>query len=143
MAFAEFSVSIQKPVHEIFDFILNGENNKVWRPSVIAVKKESKGDTGVGTKFSQTMKGPFGKSISGDYEITGCDADKTISFRVVSGPARPTGNYAFEEDEGETKITFTLSYKPTGLAKLMDPMITKQMQVETAALVNVKKHLES
>lgn len=143
MAFAEYSVSIRKPVHEIFNFILNGENNKIWRPSVIAVKKETAGDIGVGTKFSQTMKGPFGKSISGDYEISSSETDKKISFKVISGPARPSGNYVFENDGDETQVTFSLSYKPSGLAKLMDPMINKQMQLETAMLVNVKKHLES
>lgn len=143
MAFAEFSLLIRKPVYEVFDFILHGENNKIWRPSVIAVKQETAGDAGVGTKFSQTMKGPFGKKISGDYEITRCDRDKAISFRVISGPARPNGKYVFEDAGDETKVTFTLSLKSEGFARLMDPMINKQMQSETAMLENIKKYLEN
>ncbi|WP_100487995.1 SRPBCC family protein [Sporolactobacillus pectinivorans] len=142
MAFAEFAVSIHRPVKEIYDFILNGENNKLWRPSVVDVKQETAGAIDIGTKFSQTMKGPFGKSISGDYEITECKADQTISFKVISGPARPVGHYVFENDGEETKVTFTLSFKPSGFARLMDPMINKQMQLETVTISNVKKYLE-
>ncbi|MCO7176194.1 SRPBCC family protein [Sporolactobacillus kofuensis] len=142
MASAEYSISIKKPVHEIFDFIRNGDNNKLWRPSVIKVNKETKGEIGVGTKYSQTMKGPFGKNISGDYEITHYDLDRKLSFKVISGPARPIGDYVFEDKGGETKVTFSLSYTPHGLGKIMEPMINKQMQKETALLLNIKKYLE-
>lgn len=143
MAFAEYSVLIRKPVHDVYEFILNGENNKLWRPSVTAVSKVTAGEIRIGTQFSQMMKGPFGKSISGDYEIISSDLDKAIVFKVISGPARPTGNYVLEENGEETKVTFTLSYTPTGFAKLMDPMINKQMQQETAMLINIKNYFEN
>lgn len=142
MAYAKKSVVIHKSVEEVFHFILDGENNKCWRPSVINVQKTSSNDLGVGTIYKQGMKGPFGRRISGDYEITKCEKNKVISFQVISGPARPTGNYDFESNGSETKVTFTLSFHPTGFAKLMDPMINKQMQVEVANLSNIKTCLE-
>ncbi|GGL54944.1 SRPBCC family protein [Sporolactobacillus putidus] len=142
MAYAQFTVSINRPVNEVYDFILNGENNKFWRPSVIEVKKETDESVAVGTKFIQSMKGPFGKKISGDYEITGCETNNNIAFKVVSGPARPSGNYDFNDEGTSTKVTFTLSLTPTGIARLMDPMINKQMQLEVANLSNMKTYLE-
>jgi hypothetical protein len=39
-------------------------------------------------------------------------------------------------------LTFALDFQPKGLAKLMDPMITKQMQAEVAALESLKEHVE-
>lgn len=142
MAYAKFTLSIEKPVNEVFNFILDGENNQLWRPSVIEVRKDSEDNIGVGTKFSQSMKGPFGWKIRGDYEITSCETDKNISFRVISGPARPAGNYDFDYDGTVTKVTFTLSLTPTGIARLMDSMVNKQMQLEVAKLSNIKAYLE-
>ncbi|WP_416826201.1 SRPBCC family protein [Ectobacillus polymachus] len=143
MAYAKSNVTIHKSVDEVFKFILDGENNKLWRPSVIDVQKTSANDLGVGTIFKQGMKGPFGRRISGDYEITQCEKNKVISFQVISGPARPIGNYNFESDGSETKVSFTLSFNPTGFAKLMDPMINKQMQLEVANLSNIKTFMEN
>ena len=143
MAYAQTSISINKPVEEVFNFILDGENNKLWRPSVTDVKKTTDKTPGVGTTFVQGLKGPFGRRISGDYEITGCEKDKFISFKVISGPARPAGQYDLEYDGKETRVAFTLSFQPKGLAKLMDPMINRQMQLEVANLANMKTYLET
>jgi hypothetical protein len=56
--------------------------------------------------------------------------------------ARPTRVFALEKKGTSTEVTFTLDFQPKRLAKLMDPMITKQMRVEVAALEGLKKRLE-
>ncbi len=53
------------------------------------------------------------------------------------------GAYRFEALGNSTIVTFVLDYQPKGLAKLMDPMIAKQMQVEVATLSNLKAYLEA
>jgi hypothetical protein len=143
MANAKYTISINRPVDEVFKFILEGENNALWRPSVIDIKNISGGNLGVGTTFAQGLKGPFGRRISGDYVITGCEKDKTITFQVIKGPARPMGTYDFEHNGMETVVTFALSFNPKGIARLMDPMIKSQMELEVSNLVNLKKYLET
>lgn len=142
MAYAEYTVVIHKSVKEVFDFIMDGNHNGLWRSSVIEVKKDSDQPVRIGTKFIQTMKGPLGSKISGDYVITECVPEKLIAFKVVSGPARPSGKYTFKSDGAATTVTFTLSLKSAGLARLMDPMINRQMQQEVTALNNIRKYLE-
>jgi hypothetical protein len=39
MAQAQQTISIARPVKDVFQFILDGENNKLWRSSVIDVKR--------------------------------------------------------------------------------------------------------
>lgn len=143
VAYAQQSVSIKRPVDEVFHFILDGENNMLWRPSLTDIKNATGESLEVGTTFIQGMKGPFGRRISGDYEITSCEKNKFISFQVISGPARPNGTYDFEYNGTETKVTFTLSYRPKGIARFMDPMINSQMQIEVGNIQNVKKYLEA
>ncbi len=143
MAHAENRIQIDRPVKSVFDFILDGENNRYWRPAVVDIQRQEGGPTGVGAVYKQGLKGPGGGRIDGDYEITECQTNALISFKVIAGPARPVGSYRFEALGNSTQVTFTLHFEPKGLAKLMEPMIAKTMQSEVATLSNLKTYLES
>lgn len=143
MAHAEGSVSIKRPIHEVFDFLADGKNNARWRPAVIDIKPV--GDTvGVGATYAQTLKGPGGRSIAGDYEVTAFDPPSHLAFRVTAGPARPEGDYLLTEDApGATTVHFSLDLKTAGLMRLMGPMIKRTMVSEVAYLENLKQELET
>ena len=141
MAHAEKTVLINRPVGSVFDFLLNGANNKLWRSSVLDIKLLSEPPYGAGSKFGQGLKGPMGR-IAGDYEITECRPNELIQFHVIAGPARPTGTYRFQSQAGGTAVTFVLDYEPKGLSKLMEPMIQRSMDEEVAMLDDLKAFLE-
>ncbi len=122
MAHAEDTITIDRPVKEVFDFILDGTNSPRWRSSVVDVKLLPGKPLGVGAVFKQGLK---------------------IKFQVIAGPARPTGTYIFKSMDGSTRVTFILDFQPKGLAKLMDGMINKSMKEEVATLSNLKAYLES
>lgn len=142
MAHAENSITIDLPVNVVFDFIVDGANNPLWRPSVLDIQLVPGKPTGVGAVFKQGLKGPGGR-IDGDYEIVECQANQLIKFQVITGPARPTGTYKFELSGNSTRLTFILHFEPKGLARLMDPMIASSMKSEVAMLSNLKTYLES
>jgi uncharacterized membrane protein len=142
MAHAEASITIDRPVKEVFDFILDGTNSPLWRPSVIDVKLMPGKPLGVGAVFKQGLKGPGGR-IDGDYEIVECKPNELIKFQVVAGPARPTGTYILRPLDDSTHVTFILDFQPKGFARLMDGMINKSMKAEVAMLSNLKTYLES
>ncbi len=141
MAHAEKSVVVNRPVQSVFEFILNGANNKLWRSSVLDVKPLSEAPYGAGSKFQQGLKGPGGR-IAGDYEITECRPNELIRFQVTAGPARPAGTYRFEPQGASTTVTFVLDYQPKGLGQLMDPMIQRSMDEEVGMLDELKAFLE-
>lgn len=143
MAHADNSILIKQPVKSVFDFVLEGENNRYWRPAVVDIQRLPGKPGGVGAVYKQGLKGPGGGRIDGDYEITECRTNEFIQFHVTAGPARPIGSYLFEDLGGATRVTFTLHFEPKGLAKLMDSMISKTMQSEVANLANLKEYLES
>ncbi len=143
MAQAEKSITIDRPVEVVYDFLLDGTNNSLWRPGVIDIQRLPGKPPGVGAVFKQGLKGPGGGRIDGDYEITDLQPNQLIKFRVIAGPARPEGTYQFESLGQTTRLTFNLHFEPKGIARLMDGMIQKTMQSEVAALENLKKVLES
>jgi hypothetical protein len=65
-----------------------------------------------------------------------------IRFKVIAGPARPMGAYRLQDDSNATRVTFALDYTPTGLARIMDPLIARTMRMEVAMLSNLKPYLE-
>jgi Predicted integral membrane protein len=142
MAHAEGSITINRPVKEVFDFILDGRNSTLWRPSVLDVQLMPGNPLGVGAIFKQGLKGPGGR-IDGDYEIVECKPNELIRFQVITGPARPTGTYLFKSMDDSTQVKFILDFQPKGLAKLMDGMINKSMKGEVEKLSNLKAYFEN
>ncbi|HKU31312.1 SRPBCC family protein [Arthrobacter sp. NyZ413] len=142
MAHAENEVTINRPARDVYAFLADGLNNKLWRPGVQEVALAS-GEAGTkGAVYSQTMTGPGGRSIAGDYEITVAEPEKLIEFHVIAGPARPTGTFTLNENDGTTTLRFALDLQPKGLMKLMGSMIAKTMESEVGQLGTLKSVLE-
>lgn len=142
MAHAENTITINKPVAEVYAYLLKGENNPQWRPSVLDIQRLPGKPDGVGAVFKQGLKGPGGR-IDGDYEIVEATPNEMIRFQVIAGPARPSGSYAFNsEGKDSTQVTFTLHFEPKGLGRLMEPMINSTMKGEVALLTNLKAVME-
>src|SRR5437660_12579607 len=108
MAHAEESITIHRPADEVFDFVLDGTKNPLWRSTVLDIQRVPGKPSGVGAVYKQGLKGPGGRRIDGDYEIVECRANELIRFQVISGPARPTGTYRFEYQRDSTSLPFTL-----------------------------------
>ena len=142
MAHAEGTTTIDRPANVVFDFLSDGMNNRLWRPAVIDIERVPGKTPGAGATYKQGLKGPGGRRIDGDYEITESQPNKLIKFAVIAGPARPTGTYLLEPAGAGTKVTFVLDYPTKGLARLMDGMITKTMEAEVGTLSNLKAYLE-
>jgi uncharacterized protein YndB with AHSA1/START domain len=140
---ASETVTIARPAAEVFAFIADGANNPKWRSDRLQVKQITPGPIGVGTVFEQKQDGPMGRRIAADYEITEYEPSARLSFRVAAGPARPEGHYTFESVGGSTRVQFELSWAPAGFARLLAPMVARQMPIEVARLRNVKRVLET
>ena len=143
MPHAEESITINRPVGTVFNFVLDGTNNALWRPAVLDMERVPGKPSGAGAVYKQGLKGPGGRRIDGDYEIVECQPDELIRFQVIAGPARPTGTYRFEAVGDATHVTFALHLDAKGLTRLMSPMIASTMKGEVATLSNLKAYLES
>ena len=99
----------------------------------------------MGTRYLQGVKGPMGRRISADYEITVYEPDRRIEFKTVAGPARPHGSYEFTStDDGGTKLTFALDATLSGIRGMfMGGAVQRTMDDEVKTLDNLKRLLES
>jgi hypothetical protein len=78
MAHATRTVMLSKPIGDVFAFLADGLNEPKWRPEVTNISHVS--GSGVGAVYAQTMKGPGGRSIAGDFRITRYDEPIRLDF---------------------------------------------------------------
>jgi uncharacterized protein YndB with AHSA1/START domain len=142
MPSASGTVTIARGVDDVFAFVADGTNDPRWRPGVVDVALAS--GSGVGARYRQGVRGPGGRRIAADYEITAFEPGNRLAFQATAGPVRPHGGYRFEPVAEGTRITFSLAVDLSGLKRLlMARSVQGAMDGEVAALANLKRVLET
>lgn len=139
---ARRTVVINRPVGEVFAFFTDPRNDQKWRPQVKEISAER--PASVGTLVHQVIKGPGGRGIAADIEVTGYEPATRYAFRAIAGPVRPTGEYRFAAQRDDaTSVTFSLDAHLSGMKKLlMSRAVQASMNAEMAALDTAKAILE-
>ena len=126
------TVVIDRPIDEVFAFLADGENDPRWRSGVLDIERVE--GEGVGTRYRQGVKGPMGRRIAADYQVTEFAPPRVLAFRATAGPVRPEGRYELEPAGAGTRVRFALACTPTGLSRLMTPMVARTMRAEVQAI---------
>jgi uncharacterized membrane protein len=137
---ASGQIVIRRAVSDVWAFLADPENDPTWRGGVIEIKRVA-GD-GLGARYEQRVKGPGGRPVAADIEITELTPDTAIGFRATAGPVRPSGRYELRTAPDGTAVRFSLTVELRGPKKLMTPMVKKTMQAEVANLERLKQVLE-
>lgn len=134
-------IVINRPTSEVWAFVTDGMNGPKWRSGVLDISKVSGHE--LGEIWKQGVKGPGGRRIDADYEVTAWEPGRRMAFRAIAGPVRPSGEYDFATEDGATRLTFSLEVGLSGLKKLlMGGAVQSSMDAEMAALDQLKAVLE-
>jgi len=98
---------------------------------------------GVGARYAQGVKGPGGRRIAADIEITELTPSQTIAFQTIAGPVRPRGRYVLSAADDGTHVRFELEADTRGLQRLIAPMVQKTMNDEVSQLAQLKHVIEA
>jgi len=90
---AEHTVTINRPLDDVFAFVADKDNDPRWRPGVAEIARVS--GVGGGASYRQVMNGPMGRKIPADFEITRYEVGKRIDFRTTAGRVQPSGRFDF------------------------------------------------
>jgi uncharacterized membrane protein len=141
MPAAERTIRISRPVADVFDYVSNGLNGPSWRTGILDVALQS--GSGAGAVYRQGVRGPGGRRIAADYEVTAFEPGRLLAFRAVAGPVRPEGSFTFEADGAATALTFSLHVQLSGWKRLlMGGAVQSTMDAEMSALDRLKAILE-
>jgi hypothetical protein len=96
------SVTVNRPIREVFDFLAEGRNNSMWRSDVSMVARISSSGLGVGTTFFQKVLDGRGGTVDETYQITRYEPPNLVEFSVARGSTRTIGCYTLVRVDGDT-----------------------------------------
>ena len=135
------SVTVNRPLEEVFRFMTNHQNALQWQSGLLEARVTND-VVGVGKTWVDVMQ-VLGRRIEIASELTEFEPLRVVGFKSTSGPIPLEGRYAFEPDGAGTKVAFTLQGEAGGFFKLAEPIVARstQRQWETN-LANLKDLLE-
>ena len=135
----EASVIIDRPVEEVWKFIMDLSKLPEWNTGVEA-KQTSAGPVGVGTTLQIR-----GSNLVASARIVEFEPNRKCVFEHSTGPLKGSmENSSVENVEGKTRFTRTFDLKFSGAYKLVGPILAPRMKREYgASLDKLKRILES
>jgi uncharacterized protein YndB with AHSA1/START domain len=135
----ESAVTIERPVEDVFRFLLDLDENAT-DPGVASVVKTPEGPTGPGTTF----RFRHAKSRETSVSFTAIEPNRRIEFEGHVGPLRPAGDFRFERAQPGTRLSARLDSNPVGPLRLLTPVANRIGQrVWDGRLARIKAALES
>jgi uncharacterized membrane protein len=143
MAKMESTVTIARPVEEVFRFFLDLDRNaRTTDPNVESVTKTPEGPTRPGTTFLIRQKA-LGATRETATTFVSIDPNRKIEINARLGPLRPRGAIAFDQTKLGTTVTVRLSPNPIGLLKLLSLVFARiGERVWDKRLARIKDALE-
>ena len=141
----ESTVIIERPVEEVFGFVVDLTNIPSADPSVKSVEKTSAGPIEAGTTFLMRQEAPpLGEVREASVRYTAVEPNHYIEFEAMVGPISPTASLTFKLADGATKVTFRGEPNPVGPLKIISPLIRGQGQrMWDRRLAGLKSTLET
>ena len=136
----EHSVVIQRPLEDVWTYVMEPANDPVWQGPVIEVRRGAGEQMGVGTEIEEVTQF-LGRRFEMTYVVTEHEPMRRSAVRTSSGPVTMQGSYRFDSVVGGTRFTMEGETDAHGLFKLAEPVFAKMARREWASSCEVLKDL--
>jgi uncharacterized membrane protein len=143
MVRVEESVTIDRPVGEVFTYLADIERQPEWVSSLLESAKSSDEPTGEGTKYRQQAK-ILGRRFESTNEITAYQPPHVYEFQAEHGPMHVRMRFTLTPEGERTRLVQVADGESGGFFKLADPIVARTMRKQLQAdLETLKTMLES
>lgn len=120
------TVTIDRPIEEVFAFLVEGENDKRFSPRVLEIAKVTDGPPGVGTVFASTVK-DAGVKTKREFELTAVEPPSRIRWKELSKApiVVPEGGYDMVPAGQRTELSFYNELEGRGFGKVLLPLAAR------------------
>jgi carbon monoxide dehydrogenase subunit G len=132
----EATVSIEAPIEEVFDFLVDGENDKKFSARVLEIKKKTDGPIRAGTVYASTVK-DAGIKTEREFELDVVERPTRIRWRELSEApiVVPEGGYDLVAEGTGTKVTLFNQLEGQGIGKLFKGIALRSARKSAATMV--------
>ncbi len=99
------SITIDRPVSEVFAYMAQFENDMEWRNELLEIQRTSGEPPGEGATYRQRVQY---EGLEGDVvlEVTAYQPNRLIAYREA-GDLHAEGEYRFSPEDGRTRVVVT------------------------------------
>lgn len=134
------TVTIDRAVGEVFDFVAEPSNEPKWHFDVREVVRPTQGPIALGTTYEWIVRFLGTKTYVG--EVTAFEPNRFIEMTTLEGPVLPQLTHTFQAEDDRTIYTRRIRFEPRGLFKVMEPLIKRMPSPNARWAENLKLVLE-
>ncbi len=137
MATIETSISINKPVEKVFEFLTNVQNQKALSSAITDVVVSGK--IAVGTRY-KIKTAVMNRTIETENEIVAIEPNKKFAVKTLAAPPASdvTSTYTLEKDGAGTKLHLAMdAVVMPGTENMVVPQLRAGLDTSLAAMKKV------
>jgi uncharacterized protein YndB with AHSA1/START domain len=124
MAQIQGELVINRPIHEVFDFVADERNEPRYNPRIRRAEKLSPGPIGPGTRFRAEAV-TLGRTTGMTIEYTVYERPGRLASSIHMPAADIAGTLRFDPVANGTRMGWSWQVRPRGLYRLLTPAIVR------------------
>jgi uncharacterized membrane protein len=136
------SITIQRPIEDVFAFMSDTANLPLWQTDVLEARHTPEGPVQVGTQL-RLVRVMMGRTIEASVAISEYEPPTRYAYQSTAGYS-VTGVNTCEATREGTKVTTRFDLQTAGVFSLADPLVGRTIKRSVERdLANLKDLLES
>ena len=138
----EVTIHLNRPVEQVFAFLMDTGKLSTWQSNLIKMEQLTEGPLRAGSRFREVRRlGRRDSEIQG--EITVFEPNKRFETKTITKP-QVTVSYSFEAENGGTRLKHKFVMLTSGLMRLLEPLIAGSIKKESESdFETLKRVLEN
>ena len=125
----EVTIHLNKPVEQVFAFLMDTTKLTTWQTNLIKIDKITEGPLRRGSRFQEVRRlGQREAGIQG--EITALEPNKRFETKTLTKP-QVIVSYSFEAEDGGTRLIHKFVMLTSGLMRFLEPLIAGSIKKES------------
>lgn len=138
----EVTLYLNRPVEQVFAFLIDPKNLLTWQSSLIEIERLTEGSLHVGSQFREVRRlGRRPAEIRGEF--TDFEPNKRFATKTLTEP-HVTVSFSFDPENGGTRLRYKFVLLTRGIMRLLEPLIAGLIKKERESdFETLKRLLES
>lgn len=122
------SVIVERPIEEVFAYLLDGTHDKEFSKRIVEIEKETEGEPDVGTVYA-SVANDVGFKQKHRFELTAVEAPTKLRWKELTRPPIHVVDGGYDlvpAGEGRTEVSFFNHLEGRGVGKLFLGFAVKQ-----------------
>jgi uncharacterized protein YndB with AHSA1/START domain len=123
MATVELSVTIERPVADVYRVLTTPELTPRWSANAIEEHVTTPGPVDVGSRRRATVRRFGGGTIKNEIEVTAIQPERSIAVRSIEAPVPFTSAWTFTPVDGGTRVDWRWDFQLAGWLRAVDKIL--------------------